>query len=205
MARRPNAHNKVTREDRTSGIEGRTPKRQAQIIRTPRNCAGNRSAPGKKKRRNRVEELAVRLNLPRSSVYLYLSEGWIPCAWIRNRWLIPDDVEDKLKTRAYENWRAPNMELQQRRKEGWDSKNDSVKAPLRGRSPGVATSAGAKRRETGDVWLSPRQFARRFGVGTGVVYGAVERGELPAIRLGRHIRIPPDAVEDVLSPITVDN
>jgi excisionase family DNA binding protein len=44
--------------------------------------------------------------------------------------------------------------------------------------------------QTGDAWLSPRQVAQRFGVGTSAIYGAVKRGELPAIRLGRHIRIP---------------
>ena len=63
---------------------------------------------------------------------------------------------------------------------------------------GSPPTAAAKRRRTGSVWLSPRQFARQFGVGISAVYGAVERGEVPAIRLGRHIRIPPDTVEKLL-------
>jgi excisionase family DNA binding protein len=52
-----------------------------------------------------------------------------------------------------------------------------------------SSPAAAKRRRTDNAWLSPRQVARRFGVGTSAIYGAVKRGELPAIRLGRHIRI----------------
>lgn len=67
-----------------------------------------------------------------------------------------------------------------------------------------ATTAG-RRRRTGNVWLSPRQFAHRFGVGTSAVYGAVERGEVPAIRVGRHIRIPPDSVENLLRHIILDD
>ena len=63
---------------------------------------------------------------------------------------------------------------------------------------GSSPTANPKRRRTSNVWLSPRQFAQQFGVGTSAVYGAVERGEVPAIRVGRHIRIPPDTVETIL-------
>jgi excisionase family DNA binding protein len=70
---------------------------------------------------------------------------------------------------------------------------------------GSSPTIVVKRRRTGNAWLSPRQFARRFGVGTSAVYGAVERAEVPAIRVGRHIRIPPDAVERILRYLTTDN
>jgi excisionase family DNA binding protein len=69
---------------------------------------------------------------------------------------------------------------------------------------GLSPTAAAQRRRTSYVWLSPRQFARRFGVGMSAVYGAVERGEVPAIRVGRHIRIPPDSVVSILLHVTAD-
>jgi excisionase family DNA binding protein len=63
---------------------------------------------------------------------------------------------------------------------------------------GASPTPVVKRRRTRNVWLSPRQFAREFGVGTSAVYGAVERGEVPAIRVGRHIRIPLDSIERII-------
>jgi excisionase family DNA binding protein len=204
MARRQNALKNVSIDDSPSGAGGRMVAQRAQIIRVARNGAGNGSAPSKKKKPNRVEKLAITLSIPRSSIYSYLPEGWIPCAPMGNRWLIPNDAEERLRVRAYENWRAPNKDRQQRRKEGCDSDDGPVKIRRSWRSSGVGTG-GAKRRRTANAWLSPRQFARRFGVGTDAVYGAVERGEVPAIRLGRHIRIPPDTVEMILLPIITDN
>jgi excisionase family DNA binding protein len=70
---------------------------------------------------------------------------------------------------------------------------------------GASPTAAVKRRRTRKVWLSPRQLARQFGAGTSAVYGAVERGEVPAIRVGRHIRIPPDSIEVILRHIIKDD
>jgi excisionase family DNA binding protein len=67
--------------------------------------------------------------------------------------------------------------------------------------PGGASATVGVKRRTRNVWLSPRQFARQFGAGTSAVYGAVDRGEVPIIRVGRHIRLPPDTVETILITI----
>jgi len=104
--------------------------RGAERLQAARNVAENRSPTSEKKRCNRIGQLSQILNIPRSSLYAYLPEGWIPCGWISNRWILPDDVEERLRARAY---------------------------------------------------------------------AAVGRGEVPAIRIGRHIRIPPETVEVLLT------
>jgi len=170
---------------------------RAQTTLAASRAPGKKSAPNKKKRRNRIEELAKILNISRSSMYSYAKQGLIPCGWAGNRYLIPDDVEERLRSLAYENWRSRYEKRQRQHEEG------SGRAAVLG--AGSSSPTTANRRRTGSVWLSPRQFARRFGVGTSAVYGAVDRGEVPAIRIGRHIRIPPDAVETILHHITDDH
>ena len=171
--------------------------RGAERLQAARNVAENRSPTSEKKRCNRIGQLSQILNIPRSSLYAYLPEGWIPCGWISNRWILPDDVEDRLRARAYENWRPPDKK-RQRRCKGRDSESGSVKSP-RWPASDVGAGAVAKPPRTGSVWLSPRQCARQFGIGTSAVYAAVGRGEVPAIRIGRHIRIPPETVEVLLT------
>src|SRR5947209_4269228 len=74
----------------------------------------------------------------------------------------------------------------------------SAVAPLALGVHDASPTTAVKRRRTRNVWLSPREFARQFGVGVSAVYGAVERGELPAVRMGRHIRFPPESIERVI-------
>ena len=45
-------------------------------------------------------------------------------------------------------------------------------------------------------WLSPREAARLLNVSRETIYRMVERAELPAIRAGRTIRIPTEAVTE---------
>jgi len=100
-----------------------------------------------------------------------------------------------------------------RRGDEWAGEGDRVSAAGQSVSEvaqavlggGGSSPTAAKRRRTSNVWLAPRQFAHRFGVGTSAVYGAIERGEVPAIRVGRHIRIPPGSVEDILRHVTKDD
>ena len=180
--------------------------------------------------RNLLDELAKTLNIPRSTIYHYAKERRIPCGKIGNRYVIPDDIEERLKALAYENWRPLDEKLRYTGNVNTSSivaqsvrSKDALKGdecagevhriwkPVQSVSEAAAAMFGRgsasstvaiERRRTKNVWLSPRQFAQRFCVGTSAVYGAVERGELPAVRLGRHIRIPPDAVERLLCNVT---
>jgi excisionase family DNA binding protein len=173
MARRPSG---PIKDDNPNGTKGRNVTRRAGT--GPARCfSGKKTARKKKKRPTGLEELAKKLNIPRSTMYQYAKQGKIPRIKIGRRYGLPTDVEERFRSSAYEKWAARTGNCN-----GY---------PQRGPMEGV--------------WLSPRQFARQFGVGTSAVYGAIERGELPAIRLGRHIRIPPDAVEVILRQITKDN
>lgn len=40
-----------------------------------------------------------------------------------------------------------------------------------------------------DVWIGTVEVARRLGVTPRTVYGFIDRGELPAYRMGRVIRV----------------
>jgi len=48
-----------------------------------------------------------------------------------------------------------------------------------------------------DQFLAPKEVAQTLGLHVSAVYRAVERGELPAVRLGHRgaIRIPASAIE----------
>jgi excisionase family DNA binding protein len=48
-----------------------------------------------------------------------------------------------------------------------------------------------------DGFLAPKEFADELGLHVSAVYRAVDRGELPSVRLGRRcaIRIPRSALE----------
>jgi excisionase family DNA binding protein len=109
-------------------------------------------------------------------------------------------MEEQLESLAWQNWRPLNEKLQR-----GDAKTGSSMPGEQNtgswHTSAIGATAVTKQRRTGRVWLSPRQFAHRFGVGTGAVYGAVARGEMPSIRVGRHIRIPPDTVEVILDLI----
>jgi excisionase family DNA binding protein len=180
MERRLNDPKKRSTDHSSINKKGRVVTCRVQSAQASRNTAVKKSAR-KRKKSNRLEELAKKLNIPRSTIYLYAQNQKIPCVRIGNRYVLPDDIEERIKSIAYENWTPQNDKLQRPRKKEGDS-----------------PASAARRRGIGQVWLSPRQFARRFGVGTSAVYGAVERGEVPAFRIGRHIRIPPDSVEAIL-------
>ena len=47
----------------------------------------------------------------------------------------------------------------------------------------------------GPVWMSTEDAARRLGVATKTVYRFIDRGELPAYRIGRVIRLKDADVE----------
>jgi excisionase family DNA binding protein len=166
-----------------------------------RNAAVKKSARNKNKRRSPLDKLAKMLNIPRSTIYLYAQQLKLPCIRFGNRYVLPDDMEERLTSLAWENWRPPNEKLHR-----GDAKTESSTPGGQNtrswHTSATGTTAVAKRRRTGGVWLSPRQFAYRFGVGAGAVYGAVARGEVPSIRVGRHIRIPPDSIEVILRRIT---
>jgi len=198
-ARRANGPRKMPTDGSPSGTEGRLLTRRAETALAASRAPGKKSARNKKKRQNRIEELAKILNIPRSSMYSYASQGLIPVGWTGTRYLIPDDVEERLRWLAYENWRPLYGKPQRQR----EKESDCCRTAVLG--AGSSSPTTPNRRRTGSVWLSPRQFARRFGVGTSAAYGAVERREVPAIRIGRHIRIPPDAVETILRHITYDH
>jgi len=111
-------------DDAPGGKKRRNVKRRAETAQVSRNAAGKKSA-NKKKRRNSLEELAEKLNLSRSTIYLYARQRKIPCVRIGHRYVLPDDVEQRIKSLAYENWPPPDEKLQQQRKKESDSENDS--------------------------------------------------------------------------------
>ena len=43
------------------------------------------------------------------------------------------------------------------------------------------------------------EFAKIIGIGRGTAYGAIKRGEIPHIRVGRRIVIPLQIVENLLA------
>jgi excisionase family DNA binding protein len=180
MAREPNGPKTMPTDDGPGSTEVQIATPQAEITQPTRNVAGKKKSQNdRQKRRNPLDKLRKTLNIPRSSIYLYARQGKIPwCVPIGRRYGLPDDIEQRLKSLAYQNWRLRPA------------------VPVAG---GASPAAAAKRRGAGKVWLSPRQIARRFRVGTSAVYGAVKRGEMPAISIGRHIRVPPDWVEDLLA------
>jgi excisionase family DNA binding protein len=47
--------------------------------------------------------------------------------------------------------------------------------------------------------LSPEDVARRCGLSRRAIYRAIERGELPAVRLCSRLRVEPEALEAWLS------
>lgn len=249
MASRPNGAKKMPTDDSPGNTEGPIIARRTETTCTTRSDAEKKVARNRKKRRSPLEELAKKLGLPRSTIYLCAQQRKIPCVRFGRRWVLPDGVEQRIEALAYENWSPPDEKPERHRKKESECENASVmlrtarngdewaaevhRLSAAGRSvseiakelrlsvrvvarvrrnqlpakslraavygaTGASSTTAAKRRRTGNVWLSPRQFARRFGVGTSAVYGAVERGEVPAIRLGRHIHIPPDAVDRLL-------
>jgi len=186
MPKRPNGLKKIPKDGRPSGTERRNVTRRAEAIQADGNAVCTKLACNKKKRRNRLEELGKKLNLPRSTIYQYAKERKITCVKLGDRYVLPDDVEQRIYALAFKNWVS-----------------EVARAVL---GSGRASPTAAKERgRTSNVWLSPRQFAQRFDVGTSAVYGAVERGEVPAIRMGRHIRIPPDAIEIILHNTIIDH
>ena len=56
---------------------------------------------------------------------------------------------------------------------------------------------------TAERFLTVDEVASEFRVSKRTVYRAVERRELPSIRLGARIRIPVAALEDLLRPARV--
>jgi excisionase family DNA binding protein len=51
-------------------------------------------------------------------------------------------------------------------------------------------------------YLAPKEFAAELGLHVSAIYRAVERGELPVVRMGRRgaIRIPARALKPALRP-----
>jgi excisionase family DNA binding protein len=45
----------------------------------------------------------------------------------------------------------------------------------------------------------PEAGAQYFGLSRGAAYAAAERGEIPTIRIGRLLRVPVRALEDMLN------
>jgi excisionase family DNA binding protein len=115
----------MPKNDNPSGTKGRNLTRRAETPQATRNGPGKKSTRNKKKRRNPLEELAEKLNLSRSTIYLYARQRKIPCVRIGHRFVLPDDVEERIKALAYENWPPPDEKLQRRRKKKSDSENDS--------------------------------------------------------------------------------
>ena len=64
----------------------------------------------------------------------------------------------------------------------------------------TVTAKRRAKREPLDEWnsLTPSQAARFLGVTRQTVYSRVLRGELPAERVGAHMRVPRSALEEVL-------
>ena len=55
-------------------------------------------------------------------------------------------------------------------------------------------------KEVGDqsLTMTVREAAAALSIGRGLAYEAVKRGEIPAIRVGRHLLIPRRALEKLL-------
>ena len=47
-------------------------------------------------------------------------------------------------------------------------------------------------------WLTVKEFRERTGLGKSLTYDAVQRGELPSIRIGGKILLPSDALDLLL-------
>jgi excisionase family DNA binding protein len=58
---------------------------------------------------------------------------------------------------------------------------------------------GVKNGNQPQLTLSVEQAGRRMGLGRGAAYAAVQRGEIPTIRIGRRILVPKAALEHWLA------
>ena len=114
----------MPKSDNPSGTKGRNVTRRGKTTQATRNTPGKKSARNKKKRRNPLEELAEKLHFARSTIYQYAKDGLIPCVKIGHRYVLPDDVEQRIKALAWENWVPPDEKLQRRRKKELNSEND---------------------------------------------------------------------------------
>jgi hypothetical protein len=47
-------------------------------------------------------------------------------------------------------------------------------------------------------WQSPREFAAELGLSPNAVYAAIKRGEVPHVKIGKRIALPPDTAERLL-------
>jgi hypothetical protein len=129
---------KMPQKDRPGSSEGRRITKREEITKA-RNTTAAKSVKKEKKRRNRVEELGENLGLARSTTYDYLDKGELPGEKIGGRWIVPDDVEERLKELAWEKWRQrqrekgaepeidspPGEKRQRPRKKESDDENDS--------------------------------------------------------------------------------
>jgi excisionase family DNA binding protein len=114
----------MPKKDSSSSSEGRSITKREETTKATRNTTRKNSAR-KKKRRNPVEELSEKLGLSRSTTYEYLNKRIIPGVRIGHRWILPDDVEDRIKARAYEDWPPPDKKLRRQRKKSSDSQDNS--------------------------------------------------------------------------------
>jgi len=109
----------MPKKDSPGSSEGRRITKREETTKTTRNTTEEKPANKKKKRRNRVEELGENLGLGRSTTYDYLDKGELPGEKIGHRWVVPDDVEERIKALAWEKWR------QRQREKGSEPENDS--------------------------------------------------------------------------------
>lgn len=81
----------------------------------------------KEKRRSPVKELARRLGVGRSTIYLLLKNGGIPGRKLGHGWYIPDvdEIVNQFNSDAWENWRRSNEKSQRGDKKSPDSKDNS--------------------------------------------------------------------------------
>jgi excisionase family DNA binding protein len=103
----------MPKKARPGSSEGRSITGREETTKSTRNAAGKKSVRNKKKRRNRVEELAEKLGLARSTTYDLLKKRQLPGIKRGSRWIIPDpdDVDQRLKALAWENWDPPDEKL----------------------------------------------------------------------------------------------
>lgn len=125
MARRPNGPKKMPTDDGPGGTEGQIITQRVETTQTHRNTMAKKSVHNMKKKCNPLENLAKKLNLSRSTIYLYARQRKIPCVQIGRRYILPHDVEQRIMSLAYENWPPPKEKLQRQRKKGADDENDS--------------------------------------------------------------------------------